>query len=127
MILRSEISTGSQAGFTLLETLITLTILALATAVSVAAIKGPSPQLHLQRQATLLQAKAAQHRHLAVSSRRPLTWQVGALSCDSEKAEVAFLPNGTAHGPDLCLSIDGNMLRMTLLPLSGHYQAAAIR
>lgn len=107
---------SQNAGFTLFETLISLGLLALVLAVSVAAIRPPSPALQLKAAAARLTNDASLARHTAIAENRPIIWTPDGLQCDEAAgAEFVFYPDGTVSGSDICLS----PLNLRLHPLTG--------
>lgn len=121
MILRSDPRAGAQAGFTLFETLVSLAILSLVLAVSAAALRGPSPAIQLQQRITAVQKDAAASRDQAIRTRKVVSLEAGALACDPDQPVTWFHPDGSASGPDICLSVDGLTKRLQMDPLLGRY------
>ena len=121
MILRSEHPRSAQAGFSLFETLVSLAILSMVLAVSVSAVRGPSPAIRLQQAATKLQKQVSEQRDQAIRARKARFLNIEGLSCDNGRRIVWFYPNGAATGPDICFSADGLILRLRLDRLQGQY------
>lgn len=121
MILRFDASPSRNAGFTLFEMLVSLTILSLVLAVGTSAIKGPSPVLLLHREATEIQKKAAVLRNEVVRNHELKIMDFANETCESGRNRTVFFPDGSASGPDLCLSNGNSKIRLELMPLLGRY------
>lgn len=126
MILRSDPrGAGSQtAGLSLLEALIALAILALIMGLSASAFRGPSPALSLQKQAAELIGTATVLRQRAIRDGDTLSLETKGLTCEGSDQPLYFFPNGTASGPDLCLSVKDQQLRLQLNMLTARLRQA---
>ena len=106
------------AGFSLLETLVALAILAAVTGVAAAALRGPSPTLRLDAAVTALMREATAARHRAVVEGR--TVPLPLPRCDGAETVARFHPDGTASGAaSACLALAGLTRELRLSPLSG--------
>ncbi|HHI70479.1 MAG TPA: hypothetical protein ENJ91_05705 [Rhodobacteraceae bacterium] len=122
MILRFDLFSyaGKKAGISILEALVVLAILAMVLGLSAGALRGPSPALQLQKQAGILIEKAANLRQRAIREGKKLTMENQTTTCDTTiKQPLSFFPDGTASGPDLCLVIADQRLRLHLNALTG--------
>ncbi len=104
---------------TLFEVLIALSILALVTAVVVAARPAPSPELQLRTEASRLFEDASAHRHRAVETGTDVLWRPDALDCNGNAVEGQMFHDGTAEGLDICIEIEGRRLRLEMDVLAG--------
>ncbi|WP_457645937.1 pilus assembly FimT family protein [Profundibacter sp.] len=107
------------AGLSLLEALIALAILAMVMGLSASAFRGPSPALRLQKQASGLIQTATTLRQRAIRDGRSFTMQTQGLTCETTGQPLVFFPNGTASGPDLCLTADTRQTRLRVNALTG--------
>ncbi len=136
----------SVAGFTLLEVLAVLTILALVASISLPQVRAPPPQLRLETTARTLasalrhartQAIAhnsevvviidSRHRSFRVGSQRTQMdpeVEINMLAATierngSDEAGIRFFPDGSASGADIGLTIDGRQARVLVNWLTG--------
>lgn len=114
-----------RAGFTLLEALIVLGILALILAVVSPSLRGPSPALLLQRRATDIMRAVEQIQARAIATRQVKVFETEGQNCDQTQRDILFYPDGTAHGGDLCLIEATATLKLRLQPLTGHLTVTA--
>ncbi len=112
------------AGLSLLETLIALAILAMVMGLSASAFRGPSPTLRLQKEAATLTRAATVLRQRAIREGNTVTMEDSGTPCEETDKPLTFFPDGTASGPDLCLSADDLHLRLTLNALTGRLSRA---
>ncbi|MCW3783539.1 prepilin-type N-terminal cleavage/methylation domain-containing protein [Defluviimonas salinarum] len=117
MISRSESLARSDAGFTLMETLVVLAILSLILGASVATLRPGAPQLALEKRAAGVIREAASLRRQAIAEAAPRRIEVE--TCHGARQSVAFFPDGTAAGPDLCLAEGDRELLLMLDPMTG--------
>ena len=108
----------SSAGLSLLEALIALAILALIMGLSASTFRGPSPALRLQKQAAELVGAAATLRQRAIREAATLELETEGLTCEDNGQPLSFFPDGTASGPDLCLNVKDQQLRLQLNALT---------
>ena len=113
----------ARAGLSMFEVLVALTILALVTTVATAGLRGPSPSLQLQRQTADVVRQSAVTHLRAIRQEQTLFLDVSTLICTPEDPTIAsFFADGTAQGPDLCLTAsDSTLQRLRLVPLTGRY------
>lgn len=107
------------AGLSILEALIALAILAMIMGLNASAFRGPSPTLRLQKEAAVLIRTASQLRQRAIRENKVLSMESNGATCDEQETPLSFFPDGTAIGPDLCLSAESLQLRLTLSALTG--------
>lgn len=112
------------AGLSLLETLIALAILAMVMGLGASAFRGPSPTLRLQKEAAALIGTATALRQRAILENRALKMEDSAAPCEETDKPLTFFPDGTASGPDLCLTANDLHLRLTLNALTGRLSQA---
>ena len=122
MILRSDPLGLSKptTGLSLLEALIALAILAMVMGLSASAFRGPSPTLQLQKQTAELIAAASVLRQRAIRENKTLIMETDT-TCNQTDKHINFFSNGTASGPDLCLSVKEKHLRLSLNALTGRF------
>jgi len=104
-------------GFTLMETLVALGILALVLGVSATALRGPSPAMQLERAASELIARATAARARAVASGDAVS--VDMPGCGDAPVAAIFYPDGTALGLQACLRAADLGLTLRISPLTG--------
>lgn len=114
---------SGRAGVTLFEALVVLALLAILTGVALGARRGPSPALELARLVAARSAEAARLRRLAVETGVPTSLEAPD-GCDGATTLV-FLPDGTARGDDLCISVGDRSARLTLDRLTGRLDREA--
>jgi prepilin-type N-terminal cleavage/methylation domain-containing protein len=116
---------GPRAGVTLLEVLVVLAILALSAAVAFSSLRPPSDALTLSKRVAELEKDFALDRLRAIREGRAIIRDVEALACEQDtNTEVIFRSDGTALGPDLCLSEGKITSRFALDPLTGRLSEA---
>jgi prepilin-type N-terminal cleavage/methylation domain-containing protein len=118
-------SPSDSAGYTLLEALVALAILALVAGLVAGATRGPSPELALRRTAAERTAEAATTRLSAV--RAGATRDFTAPDACGGPGTIRFHPDGTAQGPDLCLTKGDRSLRLALDTMTGRLAAVEER
>lgn len=113
---------------TLLETLVVLAILAGIAAVALPALRGPPVQLQLRAQAADVAARIASARLAALSTGETRSLEVSELTCDgaSEPAAIILQGDGLVIGPDLCLAVGTDSLRLRPAMLTGRLLAAEV-
>ena len=122
MTLRSE-PLSARAGFSLLEALVVLGILALVLLASVRAFRPPSPAFRLQELIAEKSAEAAQAQTSAVRTARAVVVEVKDATCSGEPVWLTFFPDGTASAQDLCLRVGERQATLTLDPLTGRFRS----
>lgn len=104
------------SGFSLFEALVSLTILSLVLAVTVAAVRTPSPALQARADIADLMREAEVLRLQAIKTAKPVDWSPAEQLCDAgRQSNFKFFPDGTGAGPDLCIASS----RLRVHPLSG--------
>ncbi|MGC1495035.1 MAG: type II secretion system protein [Sulfitobacter sp.] len=107
----------SEAGFTLLETLVALSILAVVSGIAAAALKGPSPRLQLDNAVNEALEVASATRHRAVitqtAAHMPMT------DCNNNDVDLWFFPDGTASNAQVCVTQSGLTRVLRISTLSG--------
>lgn len=121
MILRSDplAPQTPSTGLSLLEALIALAILAMVMGLAATGFRGPSPMLRLQKEAVELIRSASTLRQRAIRESKTLNMGTGGITCENTDISFSFFPDGTAIGPDLCLTTGTLKLRLTLNSLTG--------
>lgn len=121
MTLRSDTAhiAKPNAGLSLLEALIALAILAMVMGLSASAFRGPSPTLQLQKEAATMISTASQLRQRAIRDGQVLSMKTNGTTCEKPDMPLSFFPDGTAFGPDLCLTAGSLQLRLALNALTG--------
>lgn len=116
---RSTETSDSLAGFSLLEMLVVLGILAMLLTITLPGLKEPSPELTLQKRAVEIQRESTHLQLRAVSEGMTQNFDITDYACEPLKPTQFFLSNGTAFGGDICLSEKNFALRLRLDPLTG--------
>ena len=112
--------TSSRAGFSLLEVLVVVTLLALLAGLSFAGLRPPSKGLRLSRQISELEKRFAEDRLAAVRLGQLVETDLSDWLCNPEGTHMAvFRPDGTARGPDICLSAGDLTKRFAFDHLTG--------
>lgn len=106
-----------RAGVTMFETLVALSILALVLGVAATALRGPSPAMQLEQWAAELAADAARARARAVAEGESVS--VALPGCDGGTVTARFFSDGTASGPDACVTVADTSLTLRISPLTG--------
>ncbi len=107
----------SDAGFSLLETLVALAILAVVTGVAAAALRQPPPALRLDNEVSDVQRDAAIARKRAVSTQVQVSMPV--IDCEGNDAVIWFYPDGTASNVEFCVTNSGLTRALRVSTLSG--------
>ena len=108
---------SSDAGFSLLETLIALAILATVTGVAAAALRAPSPGLQLDSAVSELRLEASTTRRRAVTTLARASMVL--TDCTGRDVVVWFFPDGTASGSEVCVTQSGLTRKLRISALSG--------
>lgn len=117
MISRSEATPRrGRAGLTLFETLVSLAILALVAGVTVAGLRGPSPQLRAKADAAAFQERFAATRLRAMRDGVPLVHETELLCAGA--GPLTVFADGSARGGPICI---GDSV-LTVAPLSGTFE-----
>jgi prepilin-type N-terminal cleavage/methylation domain-containing protein len=106
------------SGFSLLEMMVVLAIVATITGVTAAGLRGPSPMVQLERTIIAFQREAAEARHRAVLEQ--IVIPLSGTDCDGNEVIIKFFPNGTANGPNICLTQAGFTGILRLSNLTGY-------
>lgn len=107
----------ADAGFTLLETLVALAILAAVAGVTAASLRGSPPSLQLDNAVAALTRDASTIRHRAVLTQSSLPLQI--TDCAGTEATLIFHPDGTASPAEICVQQAGLTRRLSVSPLTG--------
>lgn len=110
---------GPKAGFTLLETLVVLAILAGITALVASNTRGPSPQLALQQRSQEVRTQIVDARAKAIATQVAQTLDADLQSCDGTAAKLVAFPDGSLFGPDICISVDDLQMRLIVDGVTG--------
>lgn len=116
----SRFNFKADSGLTLLETLVSLAIMAGIAGIAATSIKKPSDQLRLQEQAASLAREMIDIRSEAISENLKKTVNISSGVC-GDPIIVTFFANGMAKGEDICLKSGELSLLLTLNPLTGRY------
>lgn len=140
--------TGHEAGFSLLELVVVLAIVAIATAVAIPAFGKRDGAVMLRTTALNITAKLRMLRAVALRSNRPASMSFAAarrsysfdptgtviqlppsvglqvyvaklISSDGSKSRVVFYPDGSSTGARLLLLSDGKTCSIEVVPITG--------
>lgn len=114
MISRSDSRVSAQSGFTVLEMLIALMILAGLLAVAASRVSGPSESLQSGALAAALAEQATTARLMAMQTRLDVKFEAelpqgtSIIPCTGESIvrEIHFLANGQVEGNAICLQTE---------------------
>ena len=109
----------SNYGFSLLEVLIVLTVMALTVSAFSTNRIGPSPAMMLETSASELQQRVAKVRYQAIRGNQQMTIQLDQSLCVETSKALTFYPDGTAQDATVCLQQDTLELHLKLDPLTG--------
>jgi len=112
-------SRGRQAGFTITEVLVVLTILSLTVTVFAVARPGPSPAMQREALITQFIAEAAQARRMAMTSGVQSSIALPDQRCEDSPENLTFFPSGTARAARVCLMDAGVAIWLDADPLTG--------
>jgi len=102
----------------LLEILVTLSILSLVLAVVIPSLRPQTDRLVLERQSHDLSNDLFLLRDEAMKTGQVQVLQTNQ-ACEAETAEIKAFPNGFIVGPDLCLTSDAGERRMRFDRVTG--------
>lgn len=107
-----------KAGFSLLEMLVVLAILALTVATLSATDIGRSPSLELRAHMSELHKEVAFARSVAVVEDILKTIDISAPTCSGSVTSLTFFADGTAQQADICLIVGTLEQHVRLDPLT---------
>ncbi|WP_322892201.1 MULTISPECIES: pilus assembly FimT family protein [unclassified Yoonia] len=107
-----------KAGFSLLEMLVVLAVLALTVATLTATDLGRSPSLELKAHISELHKEVASARSVAVVENIPHTIHLTAPTCSGSLTSLTFFADGTAQQADICLTVGTVEQHVRLDPLT---------
>lgn len=117
MLHSNQRSPNERAGFTLLESMVALAIVALMTSIAVSGIRGPSPKLQLERAISAVKREASNARLRAVTEQIPVV--IKLPGCEIEEVDLTYYPDGSATGPLICVATAGFTATIRVSPLTG--------
>jgi len=112
MTLHFDPTSEPTAGFSLLEAMISLAIIALITGVTLSTARPPSASLRLEQRAAQVIARVAEARRTAIESARSISLDFPDAPCDDVVPTLSLFADGTALGGNICLT--ENELSLTL-------------
>lgn len=107
-----------QAGATLFEALIALSILGLMAGIVVAARPAPSSELQRALAIAALKVDAVSTRARAIQSNETVEWEA-AMDCNTNDSAVLFFRDGTVSTSSVCFEIEGTEVELSVDPLLG--------
>lgn len=112
-------SNHQQKGFTLLEMMMVLLIMALISGVVVVTRPIAPTELRLQARIAELANSASIARYMAVRNGIPVSWKASGDPCDDGQAEIIFYPDGTSSTGPICLVFDDHSINVEFNPITG--------
>jgi len=127
MTLSFEITNQPQAtyGFSLLEMLVVLALLASISALGLRTFRPPSPMMRLNAAFTefTLAASTARNRAITSGAAQTLTFAhetIQLSDCkDSTVPPITFFTDGTARSAEICMALDGKEMQLHIDDLTG--------
>ncbi len=107
------------SGFSLLEVLIVLSVMALTVTAVTNGRVGTSPAMKLEAQASHLQQTIATARAEAIRNNKQVAVTLDQTLCAQSDDTLTFHPDGTAGAVNICLKQDSLELVLNLDPLTG--------
>lgn len=129
--MNSPSSKHADAGYSLLEMLVVLAILATAIGLGASALRGSSEPRILQSIAERIVAEAKSKRLQAMIEERAVSYVPDAgpgstvTACENGSAALLFLPDGGLRGGDLCVSRGTHKIRVHADWLTGLLRVTA--
>lgn len=116
-------SLGPKSGTTLLEVLVSLSILALIVSVAVSRFNRPD-RYEVERVAAEISEAAAAARLRSITDAEVVVFEPGFTPCPgpSLPSTVSFHPDGTATEAALCVRANDAEIRFKIDPLTGRLQ-----
>lgn len=120
---------NSEAGFTLLEMMVTITVMGLVLAMLVPMLPPRSPRLETERAAAQLAEALCAARGQAIAQGVPVAFVLPALprglSAQLPAGGIVFAPDGSANGGAVRLAGPGGRLELRVDWLTGQAAVAA--
>lgn len=115
----------ANSGFTVLEALVTLSVLALTAAMFSGRNPEPSSELRFASLIGELKRDVATARAQAVVERQLVTFNIQQERCDDLVSPIVFFPDGTVSASEICLAIGEYQRLLTIHPITGQVQMAS--
>lgn len=108
----------STLGFSLLEAMVVLAIVAFVTAIAASALRGPGERIIALQSVRHLQSSAYQARAMAIESGESVSIEVPG--CDSDPTvQITYFRDGTASAQTTCIQRGSTIFRLQVNRLTG--------
>jgi prepilin-type N-terminal cleavage/methylation domain-containing protein len=121
----SRFDPSADMGFTLLETLVTLAVMASVATVVATSVRQPSDHMVLKKRTALLAREMADVQNTAIGHGVAKSMTVSYETCNAPTT-IVFFPNGMAKGDEICLISGDVQMELCVNPMTGRLRQEAI-